>query len=288
MSNKRHDFAYKEKQPHSEKLLYISSAVYDADWHSVAHTHYFSELFFILEGSGQFIIENSFYPVSTNDLIIVKPNVFHTEVSDTSSPLKYIVLGIEGLDLTPSTSKKEDVLFCITNLYDIRDTILFYLRQMLNEVEKKQPGHDILCQNFIENLIVILNRHPRFSNTLLPASTKKSSHLGASVRHYIDNHYKEEITLDSMAEIVHSSKYHIIHTFTEEYGVSPIKYLISKRINESCYLLESTDHSLASISQLLGFSSPSYFSQTFKKEMNCSPMEYRKKSQNNFQKTKDR
>ena len=283
MSNKRHDFTYEEKTPHSEKLLYISSAVYEADWHSVAHTHYFSEVFFILEGSGQFLIENNFYPVSPNDLIIVKPNVFHTEVGVAANPLKYIVLGIEGLDLTPNTPEKEDVLFCITNFYDIRDTILFYLRHILDEIETKQPGHDILCQNYIENLIVILNRHPKFSNTLIPSSPKKNSHLSASVRHYIDNHYKEDITLDSMSEIVHSSKYHIIHTFTEEYGVSPIKYMISKRINESCYLLESTDHSLASISQMLGFSSPSYFSQAFKKEMNCTPMEYRKKSQNKFE-----
>lgn len=281
MSNKRHDFSYEKRQHSNEKLLYISSAVYDADWHSVAHTHYFSEVFFILEGTGQFLIENNFYPVSSNDLIIVKPNVFHTEVSAPSNPLKYIVLGIEGLDLTPTSSHKEDVLFCIANLYDIRDTVLFYLRQMLNEVEKKQPGHDILCQNFIENLIIILNRHPKFSNTLIPSNPKKSSYLSAAVRHYIDNNYKYDITLDSMAEIVHSSKYHIIHTFTAEYGVSPIKYLISKRIEESCYLLESTDHSLSSISRMLGFSSPSYFSQAFKKEMNCSPLEYRKKIWNN-------
>ena len=136
MSNKRHDFSYTKKDNQNEKLLYISSSVYEADWHSTAHTHYFSELFFVLEGVGQFLIEGGVYPVSANDLIIVKPNVFHTEVSVDANPLKYIVLGIEGLDLTPNTSDGEDVLFCITNLYDIRDTILFYLRQMLSEIEK--------------------------------------------------------------------------------------------------------------------------------------------------------
>ena len=286
MSNKRHDFTYEKKQSTTEKLLYISSAAYEADWHSIAHTHYFSELFFILEGRGQFLIEDGIYPVAPNDLIIVKPNVFHTEASVESTPLKYIVLGIDGLDLTPTSSDNEDVLFCITNLYDIRDTILFYLQQMLSEAEHKQPGHEALCQNFIENLIIILNRHPKFSTTLVPSNVKKSSHLCASVHRYIDNHYKEDITLDSIVEVVHSSKYHIIHTFTEEYGVSPIKYLISKRISESCRLLESTDISLSSLSRILGFSSPSYFSQAFKKEMNCTPIEYRKKTRNNTSETK--
>lgn len=280
MSNKRHEFSYGKtiKTNNNEKLLYISSAVYEGDWHSILHTHHFSELFYVLEGTGQFLIEDRLYPVSANDLIIVKPNVLHTEVSMNEHPLKYIVLGIEGLDLTSNIETEEDTLFCITNLYDIKDIMLFYLEQMLQEVERKSSGYEVLCQNYIENLIIVLNRHPKFSTTLIPVSPKKTSRLCTSIRRYIDNHYKEDITLDSLAEIVHTSKYHIIHAFTEEYGISPIKYLSTKRIEESCRLLETTDHSLSSISRILGFSSPSYFSQAFKKEMNCSPLDYRKAS----------
>jgi len=70
----------------------------------------------------------------------------------------------------------------------------------------------------------------------------------------------------------------MVHVFTEEYGISPINYLISKRIEEGKQLLQRTDYSLALIGRTLGFSSPSYFSQAFKKQVNCTPMEYRKKS----------
>ena len=69
-----------------------------------------------------------------------------------------------------------------------------------------------------------------------------------------------------------------MHTFSREFGISPINYLISRRIAESKHLLGETDHSLSQIAHMLGFSSPSYFSQSFRKLEGISPMEYRKQS----------
>ena len=107
---------------------------------------------------------------------------------------------------------------------------------------------------------------------------KESTRLCIAVRQYIDNHFKENLSLEMLAEITHVSKYHMVHVFTEEYGISPINYLIYKRIDEGKKLLQTTDYSLALIGRTLGFSSPSYFSQVFKKHAGCTPLEYRKQS----------
>ena len=122
-----------------------------------------------------------------------------------------------------------------------------------------------------------LNRQANFAVTLAPIQ-RKNPRVSITVRQYIDNHFKENITLDMLAELSHVSKYHMVHVFTEEYGISPINYLISKRIEEGKQLLQRTDYSLSLIGRTLGFSSPSYFSQAFKKQVHCTPMEYRKKS----------
>lgn len=55
-----------------------------------------------------------------------------------------------------------------------------------------------------------------------------------------------------------------------------MSYLSHRRIEESKYLLGNTGHSLAQISELMGFSSPSYFSQCFRKAEGISPNEYRR------------
>ena len=72
------------------------------------------------------------------------------------------------------------------------------------------------------------------------------------------------------------NKYYLSHAFKREFGISPINYMISKRIEESKYLLTETDLSMSQIAQLLGFSSLSYFSQVFRRTQEISPKEYRK------------
>ena len=81
-----------------------------------------------------------------------------------------------------------------------------------------------------------------------------------------------------LAQLTHSSKYYLVHAFSEEYGISPINYMISKRIKDAKQLLKNDDYTLSVISRMLGFSSPSYFTQAFKKTVGMSPNQYRKAS----------
>ena len=76
------------------------------------------------------------------------------------------------------------------------------------------------------------------------------------------------------------NKYYLSHAFKREYGVSPISYMISRRIEESKYLLAETDLSMSQIAQLLGFSSLSYFSQVFRRTQSVTPMEFRQSVKN--------
>ena len=255
------------------KLLNVSSARYDGGWHSVPHTHHYAELFYVVSGRGLFQIENEQYPVTTQQLIIVNPNVIHTEVSHQSSPLEYIVLGIEGLEFTPDTREENRY-----QILDYRDngSILTCLRNILIETENALPGFETICRAYMEILIVRLMRDTSFHLTSDPLPS--SSSQCAAVRRYIDSHFKEQLTLEHLAEIAHINKYYLAHTFKEEFGISPISYQLNRRIEESCYLLQQTNMSLSEIAQVLGFSSSSYFSQLFRKAKNISPSDYRKKS----------
>ena len=262
------------------KLLYVSTAKYGGDWHSTLHTHACTEIFYVVGGSGKFNIEGKLLPVTTDDMVIVNPNVEHTEVSYNKRPLEYIVLGVEGLEY--SAGEDADERWFMTNLQNAREALLPALREMLREIEFKAVGYELICQDLLEVLILRLMRHAGLQ--FLPTKTehrkpgRKPSKECAAVRHYIDNHFKENINLDMLSELVHVNKYYMVHSFTKEYGISPINYLISRRIEESKYLLSDTDHSLSQISHMLGFSSPSYFSQSFRRLEGMSPMEFRRSS----------
>ncbi len=276
MSTNRYELGCNSRSPVDRsitKLLYVSTAKYGGDWHSMMHTHTCTEVFYVVGGTGQFKIEECIRPVAADDMIIVNPNVEHTEVSLNASPLEYIVMGVEGLEF--SADEDGDDRYCVVNFRNGREDVLHFLRSLLGEIETKAAGYEIVCQDLLEVLLVRLMRRNDFSLTPAPPR-KNASKECATVRRYIDGHFKENISLDLLSQLTHVNKYYMVHAFSKEYGISPINYLISRRITESKYLLSDTDHSLSQISHMLGFSSPSYFSQSFRKLEGVSPLEYRK------------
>ena len=252
-------------------LLNVASARYGGDWHSVPHTHNHMELFFIVGGKGQFQIQDQLYPVNINNLVIINPNVSHTEVSLNAQPLEYIVLGIEGIEL--ATSENSNGQFCILDHVESVE-ISSCLRNILREMELKNTGYEDVCQAYMEILVIRLMRNTALAVPTEPQTISVNRQC-AAVRRYIDLHFKESLTLEQLAQEAHMNKYYLSHAFKREYGVSPINYMISRRIEESKYLLAETDLSMSQISQLLGFSSLSYFSQVFRRTQSISPKEYR-------------
>ena len=254
------------------KLLNVASSRYGGDWHSVPHTHNHTELFYIVGGKGQFLIQDQLYPVNINNLVIINPNITHTEVSLNAQPLEYIVLGIEGIEL--AASKDSSSQFSILDHFESVE-ISGCLRNILREMEQKSTGYEDVCQAYMEILIIRLMR----STTLaVPAEPQviSGNRQCAVIKRFIDLHFKESLTLEQLAEEAHMNKYYLSHAFKREYGISPINYMISRRIEESKYLLAETDLSMSQIAQLLGFSSLSYFSQAFRRTQSISPKDYRK------------
>ena len=254
------------------KLLNVSSSRYGGDWHSVPHTHNHTELFYIVSGRGQFLIRDQVFPVGVNNLVIINPDVSHTEDSLNSQPLEYIVLGIEGIEL--ATSENSNGEFCILDHFESVE-ISSCLRNILREMELKNTGYEDICQAYMEILIIRLMRSTPVTVQAEPQGQAPNRQC-AAVKRYIDLHFKEPLTLEQLAEDAHMNKYYLSHSFKREYGTSPINYLITRRLEESKYLLAETDLSMSQIARLLGFSSPSYFSQVFRKTQGTSPIEFRK------------
>lgn len=276
MSNFRYDAVKTTSDELSQvKLLYISTSKYEEDWHSTLHSHHCTELFYVINGKGTFRVEDLFFPVSANDVIVVNPNVRHTEIAIPQMPMEYIVLGFNGGEFLLNGS--EDSRYCMMRLEE-DNNILFFLRQILVELEQRRPYHELAAQSNLDILVINLLRQTpiSLSKQSIRAINSTSNNTECNqIKRFIDNHYREQVTLDILAEKAHLSKYYLVHMFTKEYGISPINYLNQKRVEESCHFLSNTDYSISEIAQILGFSSLSYFSQSFKRIRAVSPLTYR-------------
>lgn len=278
MSNVLYKILNENNEKVSANLIYVSKARYEEDWHSTLHSHPFTELFYVVRGSGNFIIEGKIYHVMEDDLVIVNANVQHTESSKDANPLEYIVLGIEGLSLLLEPSQKDDQIsefYSIHNYRKSREEILHFLDLLVNEVEDKSDYYDTICQNLLN--ILILNVIRRSKSNLVISTQKNATKECTYIRNYIDIHYATPITLDILANETYLDKFYLVHVFKKQYEISPINYLIEKRIQESMNLIENTNYSISEISSIVGFNSQSYYSQIFKRKTGLSPAEHRKR-----------
>ena len=273
MSTTLYELGLEPEALRSSRLQYISFARFGADWHNTLHTHACTEIFYCVSGVGRFILKNGEHPVGSDDLVIVEANLEHTEDSVPSNPLEYIVLGIDGLHFR--TPQQENRGYAVFNFREHREDMLFYLNKLLEEAAARMPQYETVCGRIFEVFLVELSRHTQLSVEVTPVRRRNKE--CAAVRRYIDEHFAEPLTLDALAELAHVNKYYLVHAFSKEYGVTPINYLLLCRIRESKHLLANTNLSLSQIAQVHGFSSPSYFSQSFRRLEGISPMEYRKR-----------
>ena len=95
---------------------------------------------------------------------------------------------------------------------------------------------------------------------------------------YIDQHYRERISADSISEEFGMSKQKLQAGFQEMSGLTLHSYILKIRIEKAKQLLEDTNHPVKYIAAVMGFKRPSHFIFTFKELTKLTPIEFRLRS----------
>lgn len=93
---------------------------------------------------------------------------------------------------------------------------------------------------------------------------------------YIQKNYKNKITLNEIASSGNVCRSNCCKIFQSILNTSPISYLLEYRLDKSIKLLHESSYSITEIALKCGFNSSSYYTESFRKIIGCSPSEYRK------------
>ena len=146
------------------QLRYISISKYEGDWHSLPHTHQFSELFYVLRGEGVFYIEDEKVSVKTDDLMIINPYVEHTEKTLSNNPMEYIVFGVEGLAFSFIHPDQENPKgYSYYSYGSDKNQFINFAQLMMHEFQDKKPGFEKVCHGLLEVLLVYISRKQNLS-----------------------------------------------------------------------------------------------------------------------------
>ena len=123
-----------------------------------------------------------------------------------------------------------------------------------------------------ELLILIYRRNP----VLFSTENNKTISVIWKIQCQLEQNYAEKITLATLAAEHHISASYLSHLFKRITGYTVLQYLTMTRLSVARKLLSETELSITEIVYATGFSDCSNFSRLFKREVGCSPMEYKK------------
>lgn len=260
------------------KVLYAKESSFDSRLNSRIHFHPFTEFYYITSGEGRFSIEDSGVDVKTDDFLIINSNVGHSIYpTNESGILEYISIGIDSISIVnfvENADNLEGTKYFHTDLKDAKDYIYESFREILGEFSSNELFAKSMANAKASVLVIDILR--MFNEEIELNHDKKVNKQIDYIKNYIDNNYAEDIKLETLSQMAFMNKFHLISEFKQSYRVTPIEYLILKRIEVTKNLLISTNHSMEEISSIVGFNSQSYFNQVFKKKVGITPSKFRK------------
>lgn len=127
----------------------------------------------------------------------------------------------------------------------------------------------------VENMF--LNLIEEITEKLQFYSRERYLKLIDQVKAYVEENYKDiTLSVNQVSDYVNMSAAYLGRVFKQVAGTTFTEYLTKYRLDAACKLLKETNMTVNEISDEVGFTNSSYFHIIFKKNMNCTPNQYRK------------
>ena len=236
-----------------------------------AHLHYHLELVYMLDGCTNCAVDTGEYTLQSGDVLLVFPNQVHRY--DPADKEKYLLFIINP-DLMPELSRSFSGVAPTSPLVHGvgNDPYMHELLMTLSRTEQMPADYrDAITKGYLLAF---------FGELLSRMSFKESNHNDSltlrSIVSYCAQNYSRELTLATLENELHLSKYYISHLFGSKIGTGFNDYINALRVSEACRYLRRSNKSITEISALVGFGTLRTFNRAFVKQVGMSPSEYRK------------
>ena len=232
----------------------------------ISHLHWHNavEFVFILKGSLRFSLNNSLFTAHEGELVVINSAIVHSFTPEIAAEYYFLVA--------------DDVFLKTNNLYsktplesriaDDRATELF--KKIIEEYERADEYSNTAILSLLMSLFIHLNRCHRGNGDEAPPSEQKKLKMIRKALVYLQEHYREKLSVEEIADALHFSKSYLSHSFKEITHYSLIGYINLLRCQNARALLLSGS-SVSEAATECGFSELSYFTRVFKKTLGILP-----------------
>lgn len=223
-------YIFDYKSPGLQFFYYVTDGPVKLVPHS--HSNRRIELWCLLQGKATMLVEDTEYPLSPGDLVVIRSGEVHTPVVDTSVPFgrASVVFDPSLFDaLCENDSLWEPAMHHkpgTQNLYraqDMERDLRFYYNQMRKSA--KDPRLNILLN------ILLIMRHLNNAYSAKNPSNGTAGEPAQKILQYIGSHLHEELSLQSICQALYISSAQLERTVKKATGVSVGKYIAAKRLS---------------------------------------------------------
>lgn len=249
------------------------------------HYHDQFEIYYCVEGQGSFIVEDKVYSLENRSMFIMNNFEIHKPISEEHRRYDRFLVFVDPQHLAAVVPKYHMEISSFLGTRKRSHKILLtkteeqdYLHRFhrIAEMDMNLPCAEALRDMYYFELIIYVIRlfkshAPNFSSEqpIIDSTVEK-------IIYYINEHYTEDITLQSIADYMHMNKNYLCTLFKEATNTTIMNYIIDKRISLAKTLLSTNKYSISEIAFRCGFNEYTHFIRTFTKRSQCSPNSFRK------------
>ncbi len=243
-------------------------------WHRrsmefVPHFHSSIEILYVLDGSTKAYVDFKEYTLYSGDVLINFPTQIHS-YKDNGDLDSYILIFPESMCSAFSDILRKNIPICpVIKAGSLDNDLLFTLIKRLNDTNAKaltQFKYGTL-EGYFTALVGELLYHLQLKQDSRNYSTEHR------IISYCTENFREDLSLDTVSDALHISKYHISHLFSDKLQTGFCTFVNSLRLAEALRLLKKGEGTTrAALSS--GFPSVRTFNRIFRAEYHTSPSEY--------------
>ena len=151
----------------------------------------------------------------------------------------------------------------------------FFIAQIVEEYRQTEPGMELAIEGLLNTMVHFIVRHVPATKLPVPDESEKGDpYLRRRIQRisdYIQEHYAEKISLESLAQEVYLNPYYLSHFFKKKMGFTFQEYLNFVRLQKAAELVSQTDKQFNVIAQVCGFPGSKSFNRVFKNYYGVSP-----------------
>ena len=230
------------------------------------------------DAKSQFIIENGRYSFTSKSIVLSRPNLKHRTERNTKNTTRYLICfrrsyiepiaQFMGIDID-SLFSKYVLDYTEQKIAEIITVVNKMIKVFKNDAKYEENKElRLLLADFLYKISQFESEGQISLN---------EENVLVEICNYLRYNYKQNITLEQLSDRFCINKYELCRKMKRKYGCTVNDILTNVRINKAKDLLENTAVSIVDISEIVGYSSASYFSNKFKAYTEMSPIEYREK-----------